>query len=61
MDKVTILIESYDEQFDTFAITRTDDGSAYRSLIPAFLAPAITGEYGSPDEFIGRLFDVRLP
>lgn len=55
----TISIDSYDEQFDTFAITVPFNG--YRSLIPAFVMPAVIGEYGEPDELVGRTFEVKLP
>jgi hypothetical protein len=56
---VIITIDSYDEQFDTFAITRLPDG--HRSLIPGFLAPLIVGEYAEPYELLGRMFNIVLP
>lgn len=58
-NQVTITVDSYDEQFDTFAITRIEDG--YRSLIPGFLVPVVIGEYGEPSELVGRIFAILPP
>lgn len=57
-NQVIMSVLSYDEHFDTFAI-HIDDASpcaGQDSLVPAMLMPKLTGEYGEPNEFVGRAF-----
>lgn len=59
--EVSMIVVSYDEHFDTFEV-QLDDASpsgGQRSLVPAILMPALTHEYGEPDEFVGRQFIVK--
>ncbi len=73
---VKILINSYDEQIDVFKVgafgfvegDEKIDPTYCRSApdfddfeIPGLILPALIGEYGEPDELVGRVFEITLP
>lgn len=69
----TVLFEvlTYDESTDLFTIhvpcpdlgrdTPENDIDVDDFTVPGALLPLLTGEYGEPDEFIGRTFSRPLP
>ena len=62
-----IKINSYDEHFDTFACSFTEDENpSFESLIPATLLPYIAPELVAqcddlPYDTVGREFTLQLP
>jgi hypothetical protein len=62
-NEVLMIVRSHDAHFDTFEIELHNNMpcEGQRSLVPAILLPALTREYGEPQEFVGRQFIVQLP
>lgn len=66
---VQMTVKSYDFNFDTFEVevrqceewAKFSKSEPVRSLVPAILLPALTGEYGEPYEFVDRTFEVVMP
>ena len=58
MDTVLIKITEYDSDVDTFTLRVP---GCKDSTIAGTLLPVLIGEYGEPDELVGRTFEAKLP
>lgn len=55
-------VGSYDEGLDTFKLA-VDDGIATLPAfdVPAVVLPYLVGQFGEPSEFVGKVFELKMP